>query len=137
RVQRDNQPVEISVTAEPDSTWPLAERGLILARDFRLQKADGVGSAIALGFQRTYQIVVRTLRHVRAMIAGRVAPRKGISGPLAIAETAYEVAGLGFFDFVHFLGIISVSLAVINFLPIPLLDGGHMVFLIYEKIRGK
>ena len=54
-----------------------------------------------------------------------------------IATVAYRIAGIDFWEFLFFLGLISVNLAVINFLPIPVLDGGHMVFLIYEKIRGK
>ena len=44
---------------------------------------------------------------------------------------------MDFSEFVFFLGLISINLAVVNFLPIPVLDGGHMVFLIYEKLRGK
>ena len=47
------------------------------------------------------------------------------------------MAQYDFWEFVFFLGLISVNLAVLNFLPIPVLDGGHMVFLIYEKLRGK
>ena len=137
RVKRDNQPVEITVVATPDPTWPIAERGLILMPDLRLQKADGLGAAIALGFERTYQSIVMTLQHVRAMVTGRVSATKSLNGPLGIAAIAYHFAGEGFFEFIYFLGFISVSLAVINFLPIPLLDGGHMAFLIYEKLRGR
>jgi regulator of sigma E protease len=54
-----------------------------------------------------------------------------------IAQAAYKIAGYDFWEFVFFIGMISVNLAVINFLPIPVLDGGHMVFLIYEKLRGR
>jgi len=137
RVKRDNQPVEITVAAKPDRTWPMAERGLLLMPDLRLQKADGLGSAIVLGFERTYSIIVQTLQQVRAMITRRVSATKGLHGPISISVFAYHFAGEGFFEFLNFLGIISVSLAVINFLPIPLLDGGHMAFLTYEKIRGR
>jgi regulator of sigma E protease len=137
RVKRDNQPVEITVAAKPDVNWPMAERGLLFMPDLRLQKADGLGSAIALGFERTYSIIVQTLQQVRAMITGRVSATKGLHGPVSISVFAYHFAGEGFFEFLNFLGIISVSLAVINFLPIPLLDGGHMAFLTYEKIRGR
>jgi regulator of sigma E protease len=56
---------------------------------------------------------------------------------VTIARVAYKIAGMDFWEFVFFLGLISVNLAVINFLPIPVLDGGHMVFLVYEKLRGK
>ena len=52
-------------------------------------------------------------------------------------STHYFFAGLDFGEFIFFLGLISINLAVVNFLPIPVLDGGHMAFLIYEKIRGK
>jgi regulator of sigma E protease len=58
-------------------------------------------------------------------------------GPIGIAQTAFGLAGEDFDQFLIFLGIIGVNLAVINFLPIPVLDGGHMAFLIYEWVRGK
>ncbi|HLJ97821.1 MAG TPA: site-2 protease family protein [Gemmataceae bacterium] len=137
RVKRDNQPVEITVAAQPDETWPLAERGLLLMPDLRLQKANGLGSAIVLGFERTGNMIVQTLQQVRAMLTRRVSATKTLHGPISISVFAYHFAGEGFFEFLNFLGIISVSLAVINFLPIPLLDGGHMAFLIYEKVRGR
>jgi regulator of sigma E protease len=140
RVQRDNKPLEqpVSVSAEEDRSWPLAERGLILMPDNHLlQKADGPGSAIAMGFHETYNIIIQTLQHIRSMITGRVKITRSFNGPVGIAAIAYQVAGEGFFKFLFFLGLISVSLAVINFLPIPLLDGGHMAFLSYEWVRGK
>ena len=53
------------------------------------------------------------------------------------ATVSYRIAGEDFWQFLLFLGMISVNLAVVNFLPIPVLDGGHMVFLILEKILGR
>ena len=53
-----------------------------------------------------------------------------------MATLAYDFAGQSVYDLIFFLGMISINLAVINFLPIPVLDGGHMLFLIWEKIRG-
>ena len=70
------------------------------------------------------------------IFTGRLSP-KNLGGPITIAETAYHIAGYDIWEFIFFLGMVSINLAVINFLPIPVLDGGHMVFLIYEKIRGK
>ena len=70
------------------------------------------------------------------MIIGRIAV-DNLGGPLTIAYGTYRFAGMDFAEFVFFLGLISINLAVVNFLPIPVLDGGHMVFLIYEKLRGK
>ena len=71
-----------------------------------------------------------------AMIFGRVSA-KTMSGPLTIANVSYRFAGEDFWQFLLFIGMISVNLAVVNFLPIPVLDGGHMVFLILEKILGR
>ena len=71
------------------------------------------------------------------MLDGRISFTKNASGPLEIAAASYSIAGENLQLFVLFIGMISVNLAVINFLPIPVLDGGHMVFLIYEKLRGR
>ena len=60
-----------------------------------------------------------------------------MSGPLSIANYSYKIVGQDTWAFIVFIGMISLNLAVVNFLPIPVLDGGHMVFLIYEKVRGK
>lgn len=136
RVESDGQTREVSVTAVPDLTWPLADRGLVLAPDLRLQKADGFGEAVAMGMQRTWQSIMQIYMNLKAMITGRVSV-KTLGGPIMIATVAYRFAGENFYEFLLFLGMISVNLAVINFLPIPVLDGGHMVFLIYEKLRGR
>ena len=64
-------------------------------------------------------------------------PANSVGGPILIAQQAFVHAGLDFSSFMLFLAMISVNLAVVNFLPIPILDGGHMVFLIYEKLRGR
>jgi len=77
-----------------------------------------------------------TYRNLYSIVFGRVSA-KTMSGPITIATVSYRFAGEDFWQFLLFLGLISVNLAVVNFLPIPVLDGGHMVFLIYEKIRGK
>jgi regulator of sigma E protease len=73
---------------------------------------------------------------LRGMFQGRLGVGN-LGGPIMIAAATYRFASMDFADFVFFLGLISINLAVVNFLPIPVLDGGHMVFLIYEKIRGQ
>jgi regulator of sigma E protease len=60
-----------------------------------------------------------------------------VGGPLRIAETAFVFAKQGYGDLLLFLAMLSVSLAVMNFLPIPVLDGGHFMFLLWEGITGK
>ena len=100
-----------------------------------LALADSIGEAIYLGMQRTQRSIVGIYLNLRAMITGRVSVRS-MGGPIMIASLAYESAGQSVYDLIFFLGMISINLAVINFLPIPVLDGGHMLFLIWEKIRG-
>jgi len=60
-----------------------------------------------------------------------------LGGPILISRVAYAAAKSSLSDFLNFLGFISINLAVLNFLPIPPLDGGQMVFLIAEKVRGR
>ena len=72
----------------------------------------------------------------RGMVTRRTSVKE-VGGPIRIADFAYRIAKVDFWEFLFFLGAISINLAVINFLPIPVLDGGHMVFLTYEKLRGR
>ena len=95
-----------------------------------------MGDAISLGRCRTVRFIKEVYMNLYAMIFGRVSA-KTMSGPLTIANVSYRFAGEDFWQFLLFLGMISVNLAVVNFLPIPVLDGGHMVFLILEKILGR
>jgi regulator of sigma E protease len=82
-------------------------------------------------------MINKTYQGLKSMITGRISFQKSVSGPITIAAAAQHFAGKDLVSFLLFLGLISVNLAVVNFLPIPVLDGGHMVFLIYEKVRGK
>ena len=83
-----------------------------------------------------WRFIQEVYMNLYAMIFGRVSA-KTMSGPLTIANVSYRFAGEDFWQFLLFIGMISVNLAVVNFLPIPVLDGGHMVFLILEKILGR
>jgi regulator of sigma E protease len=127
---------EVTVRPYEAKDWGLDDRGLILAPDMRRQWADGTWDAIVLGLKDTKNSIIQVYQNLRGMIIGRISV-ENLGGPVTIARVAYHFAGIDFWEFVFFLGLISVNLAVINFLPIPVLDGGHMVFLIYEKLRGK
>lgn len=138
RVQRGESTLEVSLEAQPDRQHPLEDRGLLLARDYRIQKAEGLAEAVNLGTWRVIRFIKYVYMSLYGMISpsGRISP-KTMSGPLTIANVSYRVAGEDFWQFLLFIGMISVNLAVVNFLPIPVLDGGHMVFLILEKILGR
>lgn len=135
---RDARPelVELELTARQDPAWPAVERGLLLADAPQTVKADHFGAAVVFGMLDTRDQILDVLYNLRGMFLQRISPT-GMVGPLGIANIAFRVAKVDLWEFLFFIGMISVNLAVINFLPIPLLDGGHMVFLTYEKLRGR
>lgn len=128
--------IEMRIKTIADNTWPMTDRGLFFKIDTRLHKAEDSLDALGLGMHRTVRTVRIIYLNLYGMVFGRVSPWT-MSGPLTIADVSYRIAGEDLWQFILFIGMINVNLAVINFLPIPVLDGGHMVFLLYEKIRGK
>jgi len=136
RIERGDHTEEITLEAKEDESWPRDDRGLLFSPDVRLQKADNLGQALTMGMGETWNFTYQIFGNLRSIVTGRVSVGN-VMGPVGIAQTAFAIAGEDFDQFLIFLGIIGVNLAVINFLPIPVLDGGHMVFLIYEWIRGK
>jgi regulator of sigma E protease len=136
KIERGKSEMEVEIPIHADETWPLADRGFKLAPDTRRVKASGPVDAIVLGLKDTQNRMWEVFLNIRGMVTGRIS-LKNFGGPFTIAYGAYTFASMDFSEFMFFLGLISINLAVVNFLPIPILDGGHMVFLIYEKIRGK
>ncbi len=132
RLERGTASLEVSLTAIEDATWPRDDRGILLEPDLRLQKADSLVKAAGMGISETVTFTYQIFENLLA-----IPSVDEVAGPLRIADFAFQIAGEDSYKFLLFLGIICVNLAVINFLPIPVLDGGHMAFLIYEWIRGK
>jgi regulator of sigma E protease len=137
KYQRQNDTRKAEFACAPDTTWPIVERGFRFDYDTRLQKADSFVGAMQMGGRDTLRQIGVIYNNLFAMLTGKVSFKKNASGPIMIAAVAYEFAGRNFPEFILFLGMISINLAVINFLPIPVLDGGHMAFLVYEKLRGR
>ena len=92
--------------------------------------------ALARGVTQTWDMSVFSLRMLGKMLVGQLSWRN-LSGPVAIADYAGQSARVGWFAYVSFLALISISLGVLNLLPIPVLDGGHLVYYGLEAIRGK
>jgi regulator of sigma E protease len=136
RVRRNKEEIELTLKGTEAKEWPLDDRGLIFQLEVEVQQAADVGDAIRLGGLRTVRFIKTVYMNLYGYINGRISV-KTLSGPLTIANVSYKLAGEDFWQFLLFLGMISVNLAVVNFLPIPVLDGGHMVFLILEKILGR
>jgi regulator of sigma E protease len=88
------------------------------------------------GVAKTWDMSVFTLEMLGRMVLGQVS-WKNLSGPLTIADYAGQSASLGWISFVGFLALVSVSLGVLNLLPVPVLDGGHLLYYIYEVLTGR
>lgn len=106
----------------------LDKRHLVVVK---LGPIEAVGAAIG----KTADMTVLMLRMVGRMLTGK-ASVENLSGPIAIAETAGKTASYGLGSFVSFLAVVSISLAVLNLLPIPVLDGGHLLYFFVEWIKG-
>ncbi len=96
----------------------------------------GPVAAVGEGISRTWQMSVLTLVSLKKMLLGELSV-KNLSGPITIAKVAGASAQSGLGDFLNFLAYLSISLGVLNLLPIPVLDGGHLVFYFVEWIRGR
>jgi len=96
----------------------------------------GIGTALAMGAQQTVLQVGGVVVNVKRLVTGQTSARD-LGGVISIAQMSGQAVRLGFDWFLNFLAFFSVSLAVLNLLPIPVLDGGHAMFLIAEGIRRR
>lgn len=117
----------------PDSFEP--ERGFNVDPIQKMRRATSFGEQIQLGYRETVNSLGMVYRFLRKL--GTQVPLTSLGGPITIAQAAGYSAFEGIGKLLVFLTMLSANLAVINFLPIPLLDGGHMVFLAWEGIRGR
>lgn len=108
-------------------TWP---------EEHLVDLQQGPIEALVSGFDKTVQMIGLTLDSIRKMVVG-VISLNNLSGPITIAKVAGASAASGLESFVSFLAYLSVSLGVLNLLPIPMLDGGHLVYYFVELVRGK
>jgi regulator of sigma E protease len=101
-------------------------------------KSQPVGplQAVALGAEETWFVVDRTLSYIGGVIVGREAADQ-LGGPIRIAQISGQVASIGFVALIHLAGVLSVSIGLLNLFPIPLLDGGHLLFYAIEASRGR
>lgn len=101
----------------------------------RVEVKYGPIEAMGAALGKTYDMSLLMLRMLGKMITGQ-ASIENLSGPISIAQYAGQSASIGFVPFVLFLAIISISLGVINLLPVPLLDGGHLFYYLIEFVKG-
>lgn len=98
-------------------------------------RAEGLVSAIDRGFERTWDVTVMTVVSFLRLAQNKISP-KNIGGVISIGQAASETFKIGISQFLTMMAIISVNLFILNLLPIPVLDGGHLLFYTLEAIRG-
>ncbi|SFK12824.1 regulator of sigma E protease [Nitrosomonas aestuarii] len=142
-VLRNDQIIVLNITPET-----VTENGQKIGRIGIMPKVDQslfdalrvtvtypAAEAVMIAINKTWETTVLTLRMLSKMITGDVS-WKNISGPITIADYAGQSAQMGLVSYLAFLALISVSLGVLNLLPIPILDGGHLMYYIVEIIKG-
>ena len=129
---------EREVTLEPTDAPDrfVVDRGLAFEPVYTLVRADSLSAALDRGLRRAGQDLSLVWGFLGKLTRSEISPRL-LGGPIEIAKQAGRSAQEGFGRLLLFLTMLSANLAVVNFLPIPVLDGGHMVFLLYELVRGK
>ncbi len=123
-----------TLTLDP-GRWP-ASLGYAHAEKKALYHERNVFRAATAGWRRTMRLIETTVRTVTGLVTRRVSS-ENIGGPITLAAITYNMFDQGFGLFLQILGLISVNLAILNLLPIPILDGGQIVLLVAEKLRGK
>lgn len=147
-VRRDGQNLQLTLVptskAKPDGDKSMGYIGVAFALDLpdgvreRLLRVDQLNpiEAFVAASIKTWDMSVLSLQVMGKMLAGQ-ASLESISGPLGIADIAGYTLALGLSTFLGFLALVSLSLGILNLLPVPMLDGGHLMFYLLETLRGK
>ena len=142
-VKREGELINISVTPRSEEIeTPLGEKrdvGIIGVRPKGelLFIRHNVVEAFGLGLKKLLQLTAMTYKSLFFMATGKISAKEAVTGPIGIFHITKDAARYGFVAIVHLMAIISMSLAIVNLMPFPVLDGGHIFLLLLEKIRRK
>jgi membrane-associated protease RseP (regulator of RpoE activity) len=134
-------PQTATLEVTEDMVYPWLSRvlytmDLSFAQERTIIRANNPFSAIALGADKTWEFIIGVYITMKRMIVSRSVGVETLAGPVGIVKLGGQLAQAGVVHLLFFLAMISANLAVINFLPLPIVDGGHMVFLLIEKVKG-
>ncbi|GHC28755.1 putative zinc metalloprotease [Kushneria pakistanensis] len=143
RIERDGRDMMLTITPETRQQDGVAT-GFMGAgvgsvswpSEYQRTLSWGPLGAMGQAFSRTGEMTSLTIGSIGKMITGLISP-SNLSGPITIARVAGDSARSGFETFISFLAYLSISLGVLNLLPVPVLDGGHLVYYIIELVRGR
>ena len=139
RVLRAGVPVDLVVTPrqEREAGQSIGRVGAVIgAMPAMVQVRFGFWGVIQKAAAKTWEVSLLTLRMVGQIVTGAASVRN-LSGPVSIADYAGRSAAMGVEQFMVFLALVSISLGVLNLLPLPLLDGGHLMYYGWEGVTGR
>ncbi len=116
--------------------WTLPNLAMLFEPEMTTLKATGPLSAIAMGVHETDRVMRTTYVTFLRLFQGTISPTN-LNGPVGIVHTGTILAERGMIWLLFFFALVNINLAVVNFLPIPITDGGHMLFLLWEQITGR
>ena len=145
-VLRDGKPIQLQIMPQGKKdnlghTYGqigamVAETEIVIPDEYKTTVVYGPGEALIKSFEKTEQLAVMTVSSMGKMLSGMIG-LDNLSGPITIAKVAKQSFDISWQMVLSTAGLISLSLAVLNLLPIPVLDGGHIVYYVIELIRGK
>ncbi|HET9818534.1 MAG TPA: RIP metalloprotease RseP [Rhodanobacteraceae bacterium] len=140
-VERDGRQFKMDIqprlTAEPDGSkaWAIGIYAKVTTAQYDTVLRRGPLEAVPAAFGQLWNLTATTMKMLGHMVTGS-ASLSNLSGPISIAQYAQTSAEMGPAWFLYFLGIISLSLGIMNLLPIPILDGGHLLYYLIELVKG-
>ncbi len=143
RVKRGESLINVNITPEPTKVTDEKGEEITIGRigiskklGAKVIRSNSIFEAPLRGIEAVYDWSVLTIDVVVRLFTGTVSTKQ-IGGPILIVDAAAKAAAVGAFTYFNFIAIISINLAILNLLPVPVLDGGHVVFLLIEALRGK
>ncbi|MDP2599535.1 MAG: RIP metalloprotease RseP [Deltaproteobacteria bacterium] len=137
---REGRPIDLSIQALWDASserWLMGIRGPEGSGVGILQtKKYGFADAVKMGFKTNVKNILLTFEVLKKLVTLELS-YKSLGGPVQIAVTLGKASASGFADFLYFTAFLSLQLAILNILPIPMLDGGHLLFFAFEAVRGR
>ncbi len=136
-VRRNDALVQLEITpARAEENKEIGRIGLFMPSFENTSLRYGPLEAVAASIDYNWRMTAITFRAIGKMLTTEMST-ENLSGPITIAQLAGNTVQSGFVDFMRFLAIISISLGLLNLLPIPVLDGGHLMYFCYEAVTGK
>ena len=138
KIERDGQIFDKTLQPEQkEDRWfvGVSPTFLNVGEQYRTELKYGILGALSKGVEKTAQLSWLTIKVIGKLFSGDIS-LTNLSGPISIAKGAGVSSGIGFVYFLNFMALISVNLGIMNLFPLPVLDGGHLVFLAAEGIKG-